>query len=145
MIAKVIGAVCALGGGLAVGKEVRVCGVGRGGGGARPHGATDRVHGWPPRTAQGPFVHVAAILAHKMWQLPWFRHAAALGRVTRNQNLAAAVAAGVTAVFGAPVGGVLFSIEVTATYYLVGCVPPVLAARAALVCSSWHGMGLGFA
>ena len=30
-----------------------------------------------------------------------------------------AVAAGVTATLGAPVGGVLFSIEVTATYYLV--------------------------
>ena len=68
---------------------------------------------------QGPFVHVASILAHKMWKLPWFSHAARVGRATRNQNLAAAVAAGVTAVFGAPVGGVLFSIEVTATYYLV--------------------------
>lgn len=31
-----------------------------------------------------------------------------------------AVAAGVTAVFGAPVGGVLFSIEVTMTHYRVG-------------------------
>jgi H+/Cl- antiporter ClcA len=33
--------------------------------------------------------------------------------------LAAAVAAGVTATFGAPIGGVLFSIEVTSTYYFV--------------------------
>ena len=33
--------------------------------------------------------------------------------------LAAAVAAGVTATFGTPVGGVLFSIEVTTTYYVV--------------------------
>ena len=33
--------------------------------------------------------------------------------------LAAGCAAGVAATFGAPVGGVLFSIEVTATYYSV--------------------------
>ena len=32
---------------------------------------------------------------------------------------AAAIAAGVTAVFGAPIGGVLFSIEVSSTYYMV--------------------------
>jgi chloride channel 2 len=33
--------------------------------------------------------------------------------------LAAAVATGVSATFGAPIGGVLFSIEVSATYYMV--------------------------
>jgi len=32
---------------------------------------------------------------------------------------AAAIAAGVTATFGAPIGGVLFSIEVSSTYYMV--------------------------
>lgn len=32
---------------------------------------------------------------------------------------AAAVAAGITATFGAPIGGVLFSIEVSSTYYMV--------------------------
>jgi len=37
----------------------------------------------------------------------------------RNQILQASVTAGVVATFGAPVGGVLFSIEVTATYYAV--------------------------
>lgn len=33
--------------------------------------------------------------------------------------LTAAVASGVTATFGAPIGGVLFSIEVSSTYYMV--------------------------
>ena len=33
--------------------------------------------------------------------------------------LSASVAAGVTATFGAPIGGILFSIEVTSTYYMV--------------------------
>ena len=33
--------------------------------------------------------------------------------------LAASVSAGVTATFGAPIGGVLFSIEATSTYYFV--------------------------
>lgn len=33
--------------------------------------------------------------------------------------LAASVAAGVTATFNAPIGGVIFSIEVTSTYYAV--------------------------
>jgi chloride channel 2 len=37
----------------------------------------------------------------------------------RNNLLAAAMAAGVSATFGAPFGGVLFSIEVTSTYYRV--------------------------
>lgn len=32
---------------------------------------------------------------------------------------AAAIAAGVTSAFGAPIGGILFSIEVTATYYMI--------------------------
>lgn len=37
----------------------------------------------------------------------------------RRQVLAAGCAAGVSASFGAPVGGVLFSIEVTSTYYSI--------------------------
>jgi len=67
---------------------------------------------------EGPFVHITCILARHLWRLPLF------GAIQRNpglqrQMLAAAVAAGVTAVFGTPVGAVLFSMEVTATYYMV--------------------------
>jgi chloride channel 3/4/5 len=38
----------------------------------------------------------------------------------RRQILAAACAAGVSSVFGAPFGGVIFSVEVTASYFPVG-------------------------
>ncbi|CAE7835848.1 clh-3, partial [Symbiodinium sp. KB8] len=65
---------------------------------------------------EGPFVHLTALFARHLWRLPGFapiRNSPGLQR----QMLGAAVAAGVTAVFGTPVGGVLFSIEVTATYY----------------------------
>jgi len=43
----------------------------------------------------------------------------ATDNILKRQMLAASVAAGVTATFNAPIGGVLFSIEVTTTYYLV--------------------------
>ena len=37
----------------------------------------------------------------------------------RRAMLSAAAAIGVVATFGTPIGGVLFSVEVTATYYMV--------------------------
>lgn len=67
---------------------------------------------------EGPFVHIASILADKLMLLPPFRHIG-LNATRARAMLAAGVAAGVTATFGAPVGGVLFSIEVTASYYAV--------------------------
>lgn len=67
---------------------------------------------------EGPFVHIAACIANSMFKLPWF---ASMGKnpALRRQMLAASVAAGVAMAFGTPIGGVLFSIEVTATYFLV--------------------------
>eukprot|EP01138_Halocafeteria_seosinensis_P009944 gb/GECG01010156.1/.p1 GENE.gb/GECG01010156.1/~~gb/GECG01010156.1/.p1 ORF type:complete len:904 (+),score=81.96 gb/GECG01010156.1/:1-2712(+) len=66
---------------------------------------------------EGPFVHVACAMATLLWKLPCFSRIRG-SEVLRKQMLAAAVAAGVTAVFGAPIGGVLFSVEVTSTYYM---------------------------
>ena len=68
---------------------------------------------------EGPFVHLTALFARHLWRLPGFAPIRSSPGLQR-QMLGAAVAAGVTAVFGTPVGGVLFSIEVTATYYQVG-------------------------
>lgn len=67
---------------------------------------------------EGPLVHLASCAAANLWRAPYFE--AAIGRfdARRRQALAAAIAAGVTAAFGAPVGGVLFSIETTSTAFL---------------------------
>ena len=67
---------------------------------------------------EGPFVHMASCIANKMSKLHWFSD------IEKNQSLkkmmlAGAVAAGTTAAFGSPTGGVLFSIEVASTYYMV--------------------------
>jgi hypothetical protein len=67
---------------------------------------------------EGPFVHIACALAAKLWTVPYFYSTIGRNEGLRRQMLAAAVAAGVTAVFGTPVGGVLFSVEVTSTYFL---------------------------
>lgn len=68
---------------------------------------------------EGPFVHISAILANKLCSLPMFRHFK-VSEAFFMQILAAGVAAGISATFGAPIGGVLFSIETTATYYVIG-------------------------
>ena len=67
---------------------------------------------------EGPFVHISGIIAHKISQFTIFSHIHR-NLTLRNQFLAASVAAGIASVFGSPIGAVLFSIEVTATYYIV--------------------------
>lgn len=67
---------------------------------------------------EGPYVHIASCIAHLLCRTPPFRRLAQDEDVM-HAVLAAAVAAGVSATFGAPVGGVLFSIEVTASYYSI--------------------------
>lgn len=67
---------------------------------------------------EGPFVHISSILCSLLSKLPFFKY------IRRNnaaytQVLSAATAVGVTSAFGTPVGGVFFSMEVTATFYHV--------------------------
>lgn len=65
---------------------------------------------------QGPFVHVASCIVNLLSYARCFRN---LGQnqAIRMQLLAAACAVGVSVAYGAPIGGVLYSIEVTSTYY----------------------------
>ena len=67
---------------------------------------------------EGPYVHMASCMGHLLCSLRPFRWLGSNEHL-RRQVLAAGCAAGVSATFGAPVGGVLFSIEVTSTYYSI--------------------------
>ncbi|KAJ1444672.1 chloride channel [Pelagophyceae sp. CCMP2097] len=69
-----------------------------------------------PIGKEGPFIHTASIIAENLLQIKWFR---AMNDTPefRKQMLSAAAAVGVAAAFGAPIGGIMFSIEATATFY----------------------------
>lgn len=71
-----------------------------------------------PLGKEGPFVHLSCCLVDGLLRLSTFRKIRA-SKPLRLQMLAVACAVGVSATFGAPMGGVLFSIEVTAQYFLV--------------------------
>jgi H+/Cl- antiporter ClcA len=61
---------------------------------------------------EGPFVHISCSLAHLLLGLSFFREIKRSRQLTK-QVISAACATGVSSTFGAPVGGVLFAIEVT--------------------------------
>ena len=63
---------------------------------------------------EGPFVHVAMCVAH-VWAGVFSKYADNQGR--KRELLASAAAAGVAVAFGAPVGGVLFSLEEVSSYF----------------------------
>jgi len=70
-----------------------------------------------PIGKEGPFVHLASIIAELLMQT--FFRVVHSNTSQRLEILAAACAVGVASNFGAPIGGVLFSIEVTSTYFAV--------------------------
>lgn len=68
---------------------------------------------------EGPFVHIASIIAHiLMKHVPFFQRIYR-NDILRHQMYNAACAVGVATTFQAPVGGVLFAIEVTSTTFMV--------------------------
>lgn len=87
LLAKALGLVCAIGGGLPVGWE-------------------------------GPNVHISCIVAHHLSRLPPFR-ALRRDRALRMQIMACACAVGLASSFGTPIGGVLYALETTSSFYLV--------------------------
>lgn len=67
---------------------------------------------------EGPHIHLAAIIAHKCLKIPTFK---SIGKFKAfcTQIFQASVTAGVAAVMGTPLGATFFSIEITASYYVV--------------------------
>ncbi|KAJ3617123.1 hypothetical protein Zmor_008876, partial [Zophobas morio] len=71
-----------------------------------------------PVGKEGPFVHIACIIAKLLLSLPLYKQFRKNKSFLRD-TLSAACAVGVSSTFAAPIGGVLFSIEVTAIYFPV--------------------------
>ncbi|XP_035829429.1 chloride channel protein 2 [Aplysia californica] len=72
-----------------------------------------------PFGKEGPFVHIASIVATILSKGIRSFRGIYENESRRSEMLAAACAVGVAGTFAAPIGGVLFSIEVTATYFAV--------------------------
>uniref|UniRef100_A0A1I8A1N7 Chloride channel protein n=1 Tax=Steinernema glaseri TaxID=37863 RepID=A0A1I8A1N7_9BILA len=72
-----------------------------------------------PIGKEGPFVHVASVVANLLSSLVHNAHGVYSNESRSTEMLAAGCAVGVACTFSAPVGGVLFSIEVTSVYFAV--------------------------
>ena len=64
---------------------------------------------------EGPFIHCACCISYQLVNARWMRFHANVREQRELEGLVAACAAGVVCTFGAPVGGVLFSAEITST------------------------------
>lgn len=82
-------------------------------------GLTASIGSGLPIGKEGPFVHIASIVATLLNKLLSGFTTPYQNESRDNELLAAACAVGVACNFAAPIGGVLFSIEVTATYFAV--------------------------
>ena len=86
---------------------------------AKVVGLTATLGSGMPLGKEGPFVHIASIVSSLLSRVV-NKFQKSDGNQSRNSEmLAAACAVGVACCFGAPVGGVLFSIEVTAVVFAV--------------------------
>eukprot|EP01083_Nonionella_stella_P086186 239262_1 len=66
-----------------------------------------------PIGIEGPVIHISAIIGRQLTKISMFQH------IERKMLLSAACACGIAVIFSAPIGGVLFSIEVTHHYYKI--------------------------
>ncbi|KAK5638942.1 hypothetical protein RI129_013237 [Pyrocoelia pectoralis] len=86
---------------------------------AKVIGLTATLGSGMPLGKEGPFVHIASIVATLLSKLVTGFQGIYENESRNTEMLAAACAVGVASCFAAPVGGVLFSIEVTTVYFAV--------------------------
>ena len=86
---------------------------------AKMVGLTATLGSGMPLGKEGPFVHIASIMATLLSKLVTSFQGIYANESRNSEMLAAACAVGVACCFGSPIGGVLFSIEVTAVYFAV--------------------------
>ena len=72
-----------------------------------------------PLGKEGPFVHIASIVATCLTKMVTTFQGIYANESRHSEMLAAAVAVGVACCFASPLGGVLFSIEVTSVFFAV--------------------------
>lgn len=85
---------------------------------AKTTGLVCAIGGGLPVGWEGPNVHISCIVAHHLSRLPPFRFLRR-DRALRMQVMACACAVGLASSFGTPIGGVLYALETTASFYLV--------------------------
>eukprot|EP00347_Sterkiella_histriomuscorum_P004338 403360828 len=114
LVGKFFGIVCALAGGLSMGR-------------------------------QGAFVHMSCVISHQMaTKIKQFKDIGS-NYSLRLQMYGAAICVGTVATFGAPIGAVIFSMELTSTYYMVGNLwKSFLAAMAAIIVYHLLHAGVGY-
>uniref|UniRef100_A0A8D8PYH0 Chloride channel protein 2 n=1 Tax=Cacopsylla melanoneura TaxID=428564 RepID=A0A8D8PYH0_9HEMI len=86
---------------------------------AKSIGLTATLGSGLPLGKEGPFVHIASIVATLLSKLVTSFQGIYQNESRNTEMLAAACAVGVGSCFGAPIGGVLFSIEVTTVYFAI--------------------------
>merc|ERR1719422_2050168 len=86
---------------------------------AKAVGLTATLGSGMPLGKEGPFVHIASIVATLLTKLVTSFNGIYANESRNSEMLAAAVAVGVACCFASPIGGVLFSIEVTSVYFAV--------------------------
>ena len=86
---------------------------------AKSVGLTATLGSGMPLGKEGPFVHIASIVATILRSMATNFDGDYNNEARQGEMLAAAVAVGVACCFAAPIGGVLFSIEVTSVFFAV--------------------------
>jgi len=86
---------------------------------AKSIGLTATLGSGMPLGKEGPLVHIASIVATLMSKLVTSFKGIYENESRNSEMLAAACAVGVSCSFAAPIGGVLFSIEVTSVYFAI--------------------------